>query len=160
MTKEQAGNAGARQRPRKAPAAFQPTREQRAFVATAAGLGVPRSVICQMLPGARPGETVSISRDMLRREFDTELRDGLKLVVALVETRVFQRALFHDDRSALAAQMAVLNTWGGWKTAPGQATALPAEPEPEWAMHQLTREERNELRKLLEKATPRRDAKE
>jgi hypothetical protein len=158
MTKQQAGNAGARQRPRKAAAAFQPTREQRAFVATASGLGVPRSVICQMLPGARPGETVSISRDMLRREFDTELRDGLKIVVALVETRVFQRALFHDDRSALAAQMAVLNTRGGWKTAPGQATAVPAEPE--WAMHQLTREERNELRKLLEKATPRRDAKE
>jgi hypothetical protein len=57
---------------------------------------------------------------MLRREFDTELRKGLTLVVALVEARVSQRALFQDDRSALAAQMAVLNTRGGWKSTPSR----------------------------------------
>lgn len=151
MAQEEAENAAAPRRPRKAARAFQPTREQRTFVAAAAGLGVPRSVICQMLPGARRGETVSITRDTLRREFETELRDGLKLVMALVETRVFQRALFQDDRSALAAQMALLNARGGWKVPSGQVAVPEPDPDPPLDLDQLTREERHQLVHLLEK---------
>jgi hypothetical protein len=46
--------------------AFQPRPAQRAFVSAAAGLGVPRRVICRMLPGADPGAPVSISAHMLK----------------------------------------------------------------------------------------------
>jgi hypothetical protein len=56
--------------------AFQPTPVQRAFVSAAAGPGVPRRVICRMLPGAEPGATVSISAHMLRNYFSLERREG------------------------------------------------------------------------------------
>jgi hypothetical protein len=127
--------------------AFQPTQAQRAFVAAAAGLGVPRRVICQMLPGAKRGETTPISAHLLRDYFSRELREGMKLVVALVGARVCQRALSDDDRGALQAQMAVLNGRGGW--------TVPAEPldEPPLDMSALSREERDQLRRLLAKAT-------
>jgi hypothetical protein len=153
MKRDEAGKAGAGGRPRKAARPFQPTWEQRAFVAAAAGLRVPRSLICQMLPGARRGETVSISRDMLRREFEMELRDGLTLVMALVEARVFQRALAQEDRSALAAQMALLNARGGWKLPAAQMAAAP-EPDRRFNADLLTREERAEMKRLLLKGMP------
>ena len=60
------------QKPRRA--AFRPTQEQRAFVAAAAGLRIPRRVICRRLPGAKPGETVSITGHMLTDYFTRELR--------------------------------------------------------------------------------------
>jgi hypothetical protein len=132
------------QKPRRA--AFRPTQEQRAFVAAAAGLGIPRRVIRQMLPGAKPGETVAITGHMLTDCFAQELREkGLALVVALAGARLCQRALSGDDRGA--AQMMVLNA-RGWK--------LPAPPEErdEISLAALTREERQELRRLLDKATP------
>jgi hypothetical protein len=133
------------QKPRRA--AFRPTQAQRAFVAAAAGLGVRRRVICQMLPGAKSGEVVSISAHMLRDHFARELREGLRLVVALAGARLFQRAISGDDRGALTAQMMILNA-RGWK--------LPAEPleeaEPELSLAALSREERNEMRRLLDKA--------
>jgi hypothetical protein len=157
MAKKQASAAAPPQRARKSGAPLQATRAQRAFVVAAAGLGVPRKVICQMLPGARSGETAAMTSDMLRHLFPRELRDGLKLAVALVEARVFQRALTHDDRSALTAQLAILNTRGGWKTA-GEPAAV-AEPSGQaLAIEDLNREERQLLRSLLAKATRRADA--
>jgi hypothetical protein len=129
--------------------AFQPTPAQRAFVSAAAGLGVPRRVICRMLPGAEPGETVSISAHMLRDYFSRELREGMKYVAALACARVCQRAISADDRGALQAQALVLNAQGGWKLPP-EATL---DDGPELNMHALTREERDEMRRLLAKAT-------
>jgi hypothetical protein len=89
-----------------APAA---TPAQRAFVSAAAGLDVPRRVICRMLPGAEPGETVSTSVHRLRDHFSRELREGMKHVAALVCARVCQRAISADGRGALQAQALVLN---------------------------------------------------
>jgi hypothetical protein len=129
--------------------AFRPTQAQRGFVAAAAGLGVPRRVICQMLPGANPGETVTIRAHLLRDYFSRELREGMKLVVALVGARVCQRALSGDDRGAHAAQMLVLNTQGNWK--PVAEAAI--DDEPPLDVRALTREERDELKRLLTKAT-------
>jgi hypothetical protein len=144
MTKGKSAETPAK-KPRRT--AFRPTQAQRAFVAAAAGLGVPRRVICQMLPGAKPGETTPISAHLLRDYFSRELREGMKLVVALVGARVCQRALSDDDRGALQAQMAVLNGRGGWTVA--------AEPldEPPLDMRALSREERDQFRRLLAKAT-------
>src|SRR5262245_27157140 len=88
-------SAGEAKKPRKA--GFRPTQAQRAFVAAAAGLGVPRRVICQMLPAAEPGEIVSISAHVLRDYFSRELREGMKLVVPLIGARLCQRALSGDD---------------------------------------------------------------
>jgi hypothetical protein len=127
--------------------AFQPTQAQRAFVSAAAGLGVPRRVICRMLPGAEPGEMVSISAHMLRDHFSRELREGMKYVVALVCARVCQRAISADDRGALQAQALVLNA-GGWKLLP-EATL---EDGPDLNMDALTQDERHELKRLLAKA--------
>jgi hypothetical protein len=144
MTKRKDEETG--QKPRRA--AFRPTQEQRAFVAAAAGLGIPRRVIRQMLPGAKSGETVSITGRMLTDCFAQELREkGLALVVALAGARLCQRALSGDDRNAQTAQMMVLNA-RGWK--------LPAPPEErdEISLAALSREERKELRRLLDKATP------
>jgi hypothetical protein len=118
-------------------------------VAAAAGLGIPRRVIRQMLPGAKPGETVSITGHMLTDHFARELREkGLALVVALAGARLCQHALSGDDRGAHAAQMMVLNA-RGW--------TLPTKPEErdEISLAALSREERKELRRLLDKATPR-----
>jgi hypothetical protein len=89
--------------------AFQPTQAQRAFVSAAAGLDVPRRVIYRMLPGAEPGETVSIGAHMLRDYFSRELREGMKYVAALACARVCQRAISADDRGALQAQALVPN---------------------------------------------------
>lgn len=144
MTKGRSEEAPAR-KPRGS--AFRPTQAQRAFVAAAAGLGVPRRVICQMMPGAKPGETTPISTHLLRGYFSRELREGMKLVVALVGARLCQRALSDDDRGALQAQMAVLHGRGGW-TIPSQ----PVDDAP-LDMRALTREERDQLRHLLAKAT-------
>jgi hypothetical protein len=142
MAKRKDEDAG--QKPRRAD--FRPTQEQRAFVAAAAGLKIPRRVICQMLPGAKPGETVSITGRMLTDYFARELREGLALVVALAGARLCQRALSGDDRGAWTAQMMILNT-RGWK--------LPAarEERDEIWVAALSREERKELRRLLDKAT-------
>jgi hypothetical protein len=67
--------------------AFQPAPAQRAFVSAAAGLGVPRRVICRMLRGAEPGATVSISAHMLRDYFSRGLPEG--------ERREARRQPFH-----------------------------------------------------------------
>jgi hypothetical protein len=128
---------------------FQPTREQRAFVAAAAGLGVPNRVICQMMPGGT-GEIAPINCHTLTSYFKTELRDGLRLATALVEARVYQRALSHDDRSALSAQALILNSRGGWKSE--ENPSLEDLPDPPLAMDRLTFEERDTLKKLLTKA--------
>src|SRR5579864_743655 len=98
-----------------------------------------------MLPGAERGETVSISAHMLRDHFSRELREGMKYVVALVCARVCQRAISADDRGAHQAQALVLNAQGGWKLPPE------AEDGPELNMDALTREERDELERLLTK---------
>jgi hypothetical protein len=82
---------------------------QRAFVSAAAGLDVPRRVICRMLPGADPGATVSISAHRLRDYFSRELREGMKYLMALVCARVCQRAIVGRRRGALQAQALVLN---------------------------------------------------
>ena len=130
---------------------FQPTQAQRAFVAAAAGLGVPSRVICQMMPCARTRDVAPIDGQTLRGYFKRELEDGLKLATALVEARVYQRALSQDDRSALSAQALILNARGGWKAADDPSLREPAEPP--LAMHRLSREERDMLRTLLAKAT-------
>jgi hypothetical protein len=147
---EEAAMAATAQKPRKA--AFCPTPAQRGFVAGAAGFGVPRRVICQMLPGVNPGETMPISAHMLRDYFPRELRQGLKLVVALAGARVCQRALSGDDRAAHAAQLALLNNLG-WE--------VPAESEdddPPLDMRALTFAERDQLRTLIEKAMAARES--
>src|SRR5580658_8944536 len=131
--------------------AFQPTRAQRAFVAAAAGLKVPSRVICQMMPTGGKGDAPLIDSMTLRWYFRRELQDGLKLATALVEARVYQRALSQDDRSALTAQALILNTRGGWKAADDTSLREPAELP--LAMHRLSREERDTLRALLAKAT-------
>jgi hypothetical protein len=130
---------------------FQPTRAQRAFVAAAAGLGVPSRVICQMMPGGRAGELAPIDSHTLRCYFSRELQDGLMLATALVEARVYERALSQDDRAALSAQALILNARGGWKAADEASLREPSEPP--LAMHRLSREERDTLRGLLAKAT-------
>jgi hypothetical protein len=131
--------------------AFKPTQAQRAFVAAAAGLGVPCRAICQMMPGGRGGHTPLIDSMTLRCYFRRELQDGLKLATALVEARVYQRALSEDDRSALSAQALILNTRGGWKSA--ENLSLQQLDDPPLAMHRLTREERDTMKRLLAKAT-------
>ena len=156
MAKKQAAAAAPPKHGRKArETAFRPTRAQRAFVAAAAGLGVPREMICRMLPGEHPGETVAIDGRALWNNFWRELRGGLKLAVALVEARMFQHALSGDDRSALTAQTLILNTRGGGKPAGDPAIHEPSEAE--LAVDQLNRRERDTLRKLLTKATVRSD---
>jgi hypothetical protein len=131
--------------------AFQPTRAQRAFVAAAAGLGVPCRVICQMMPSGRAGDAPLIDSMTLRCYFRRELQDGLKLATALVEARVYERALSQDDRSALSAQALILNARGGWKPEDDPSLREPADPP--LAMNRLSREERDTLRTLLAKAT-------
>jgi len=75
-----------------------------------------------------------------------------------VEARVFQRALSHDDRSAVTAQMLILNTRGGWKSTADPA--VPESAEATLAVEELSREERDTLRKLLAKAKARGDRSE
>jgi hypothetical protein len=131
--------------------AFQPTRAQRAFVAVAAGLGVPVRVICQMLPTGRAGEAPPLNGVGLRSNFKTELREGLRLADALVEARVYQRALSRDDGAGFSAQALILNRRGGWKSAENRS--LPDMADPPLAMDRLSREERDTMRMLLAKAT-------
>jgi hypothetical protein len=130
-------------------AGFRPTQAQRAFVAAAAGLGVPRRVIRQMLPAAEPGATVSISAHMLRDYFGRELREGMKLVLPLIGARVCQRALSGDDRSAAQAQTLVLNAQGGWKLLGDGLLDDVEDEKPDMSV--LSREEFDELERLLAK---------
>lgn len=131
---------------------FEPTAAQRAFVAAASGFGVPPRIICQMLPGARPGQTLRIKSRTLKRRFARELREGLTLANALVKARVFQRALSLDDRSAVTAQTLILNAQGAWMPAAGGQGQEPGRTP--LAIERLSPSERVTLRRLVDKATP------
>ncbi|MGO8919867.1 MAG: hypothetical protein ACLQJR_28540 [Stellaceae bacterium] len=70
------------------------------------------------------------------------------LAARLVVARVLQRALTGDDREAMSAQMAVFKTLEDWRAlGDGRAT----EPR-QLAVDRLTREQRDALRQLLDKA--------
>ena len=129
---------------------FAPSEAQRAFVAAATGLGVPASLICRMLPGAAPGETVAIDGASLARHFEEECRQGLRLALSLAAARLFAIALAGADRPALTALRLILKTPTEWDmlgeaSREGQAGRFSGE--------RLSRQERAALRKLLAKGT-------
>ncbi|MGO8919864.1 MAG: hypothetical protein ACLQJR_28525 [Stellaceae bacterium] len=128
-------------------AAFVPSEAQRAFVAAANAVGLPLPLICRMLPRGEKGAPATVGPADLERHFAEELSPGSMLATRLVVARVLQRALTGDDREAMSAQMAVFKTLEDWRTL-GDAQAA----EDRLAVDRLTREERDALRQLLDKA--------
>ena len=141
MTKARSGRSAGR-------SAFVPTPAQRAFVAAANAVGLPREMICRMLPRGENGARAALDPARLERHFAEELSPGTMLAARLVVARVLQCALAGDDREAISAQMAVFKTLEDWR-ALGDAQA---EEGRKLAVDRLTREERDALRLLLEKA--------
>jgi hypothetical protein len=130
---------------------FAPSEAQRAFVAAAAGVGVPRRLIRQLLPGARPGDVAEISGRALARHFGAELRRGVDLALSLAAARLFQIALAGEERRSLGALRLVLKAPEAWR-ALAMASGNTA---PRLFLDRLTRQESHALRKLIAKATAR-----
>lgn len=128
--------------------AFAPSEAQRAFVAAAAGLGVPATLTCRMLPGARPGKTVAIDEASLAKHFEREVRQGLRLALSLAAARLFAIAMASGDRQALVALRLILKAPDDWhalgKRSRGETRRIAGE--------RLSRPERAALRKLIDKA--------
>lgn len=129
-------------------AVFIPSETQRAFVAAANAVGLPLPLICRMLPRGENGAHAALDPARLERHFAEELSPGTMLAARLVVARVLQRALSGDDREAMSAQMAVFKTMEDWRSL-GDAQAAEGR---KLAVDRLTREERDALRLLLEKA--------
>lgn len=129
-------------------AAFAPSEAQRAFVAAANAVGLPPALICRMLPRGEKGATAKIDPEKLERHFAEELSPGSMLAARLVVARVLQRALTGDDREAVSAQMTVFKTLGDWRALGDEQAA----EDRQLAVDRLTREERDALRELLDKA--------
>jgi hypothetical protein len=133
---------------------FKPNEAQRAFVAAAAGVGVPRRLIRRLLPDPGSGDAPEISGRALDRHFGAELRRGVDLALSLAAARLFQVALAGEARESLGALRLVLKTPEAWRalaTASGNAA-------PRLFLDRLSRQERHALRKLIEKATARPEA--
>ena len=126
-----------------------PNEAQRAFVAAAAGVGVPPRIIRRLLPGARPGDVMEISDKALQRSFSTELRRGVNLALSLAAARLFELALSGEKRESLGALRVVMKAPEAWRA---MATAS-AKTAPRLFLERLSRQERHALRKLIEKAT-------
>jgi hypothetical protein len=132
-------------------ARFVPSEAQRAFVAAAAGVGVPRRLIRRLLPGARPDNVAEISGRALARHFGAELRRGVDLALSLAAARLFQIALAGEERQSLGALRLVLKAPEAWRAL---ATAS-GNTAPGLFIDRLSRQERHALRKLIAKATAR-----
>lgn len=133
---------------------FAPNEAQRAFVAAAAGVGVPPRLIRRLLPGTRPGDVMEISDQALQRSFGTELRRGVNLALSLAAARLFQLALSGGERQSLGALRLVLKAPEAWRAL---ATSS-GKTMPRLLLERLSRQERQELRKLIGKATARPEA--
>lgn len=139
---------------------FQPTDPQRAYVAACAGVGVPHDIICGTLPHPAPTKqktTLAIDRKTLEKHFPLELREGMQLALSRVAARVFNRALFGDERSYQthrAAEM-ILITRGGWGKLgtgdPSAETPLQGDDILQ-AARGLSREERLKVISILDRA--------
>jgi len=129
-------------------AAFVPTETQRAFVAAANAAGLPLPVICRMLPPDAKGARAALTPESLARHFAEELSQDTMLAARLVVARVLLRALTGDDREAMSAQMAVFKTLEGWR-ALGEVQGA---QERSLAIERLSREDRDALRRLIDKA--------
>ncbi|HZB90768.1 MAG TPA: hypothetical protein VE397_04955 [Stellaceae bacterium] len=128
-------------------AEFTPTEEQRAFVAAAAAVGLPPTLICRMLPADGKGKRQALTPQALARHFAEELDPEAMIAARLVTLRVLQRALSGDDGGAASAQLAVFKTLEDWQRL---GDASPASPR--LAVERLSRDERDILRLLLDKA--------
>ncbi len=137
----------AKAKPGRAP--FAPSETQRAFVAAAAAVGLPPAMICRMLPRSAKGGRATLDPASLERHFAEELKPEAMLAARLVVARVLQRALAGDDRVAVSAQMAVFKTLENWRALGDGAREKEGR---RLAVDRLTRQERDTLRKLLEKA--------
>jgi hypothetical protein len=131
--------------------AFVATEAQRAFVAAAAGVGLPRRLIRRLLPGADSGNATEISGRALQRHFRGELRRGVDLALSLAAARLFQIALAGEERQSLGALRLVLKAPEAWRAL---ATSS-GNTAPRLLLDRLSRQERHALRKLIEKATAR-----
>lgn len=126
--------------------AFVPNEEQRAFVASALAVGLPRDVICRMLPRS-DNDDPGLDPANLDRHFADEIAPGPMLALRLIIARVLQRALLDRDPDALYLQFAVFRSIKDWPKL-GEND----EDEPGLDVNRLTRSERRTLRKLLKKA--------
>jgi hypothetical protein len=126
-----------------------PTAEQRAFVCAAAAVGLAPEAICREFPRGKKGMR-AMTPDRLAERFADELKDGENMAARRVALRMLQRALVGDDREAMAAQMAVFKSLPDWRQL---YHARPQEAEP-LRVERLTDEERTELRRLIDKADP------
>jgi hypothetical protein len=127
-----------------------PSETQRAFAAAAAGVGVPKKLICRLLPGAEPGAVGEIDKGTLAKHFAAELRRGVNLASSLAAARLFRIALAGEDRLALTVLRLVLKS-------PDASRALgdlAGDAGPSLSFDRLTSQERHALRKLIAKATP------
>jgi len=134
--------------------AFVPSEAQRAFVAAAAGVGLPRRLIRRLLPGADSGDATEISGRTLQRHFRAELRRGVDLALSLAAARLFQIALSGQERQSLGALRLVLKAPEAWRAL---ATSS-GKTAPRLLLDRLSRQDRLALRKLIEKATARPEA--
>lgn len=126
--------------------AFVPNQEQRAFVASALAVGLPRDVICRMLPRSGDGDP-ALDPANLDRHFADEIAPGPMLALRLIIARVLQRALLDRDPEALYLQFAVFRSFKDWPKL-GES----GEDEPGLDVNRLTRSERRTLRRLMQKA--------
>lgn len=126
---------------------FTPTEEQRTFVAAAAAVGLPPALICRRLPPDSKGKRPALTPQALARHFADELDPEAMIAARLVTLRVLQRALCGDDSAAAGAQLAVFKTLSDWQRL---GDASPAAPR--LAVERLSRDERDALRRLLDKA--------
>ena len=129
---------------------FVPSEAQRAFVAAAARVRVPKKLIGRLLPGAEPGSVVEIDSGTLTKHFAAELRQGVNLALSLAAARLFRIALAGEDRLALTALRLVLKSPDAWQALGDRS----GDAEHSLSFDRLTSQERHALRKLIAKATP------
>lgn len=127
--------------------AFVPNEEQRAFVASALAVGLPRDVICRMLPRGGEDGNAALDPANLDRHFADEIAPGPMLALRLIIARVLQRALLDRDPDALYLQFAVFRSIKDWPKL-GEND----EDEPGLDVNRLTQSERRTLRRLMKKA--------
>ncbi len=122
-----------------------PSEAQRAFVLAALTVGLPLETIWHGMPhDAAAGPLPSPAR--LEQLFAAEINGAPKLAIRLIVARILERALRSDDADGLAAQMAVFRAIKDWQVLAQEATEDNFDPA------RLTRQERQQLRRLLTKA--------
>lgn len=123
-----------------------PSASQRAFVIAARAAGLPWDAVCQMLPPG-PVNGAALDKAQFEAQFEEERKASPLLAIRLIIARILQRALLDDDAAAVAAQLAVFKSIKNWTQ-----LVVPEPATVELYLHRLTQRERDQFRRLYEKA--------